>query len=86
MGRLRNLGLLFKIAVNLVLGLMLSQGCKRVDAALTANAELLAKVEALTTQVAELEAKLNEPSKTPDISSVPSSTPAAWPRSELTPS
>ncbi len=45
----------------------------RLDAALTANAELVAKVEALTARVAELEAKLGEPPKTPDNSSVPPS-------------
>ncbi len=33
----------------------------RLDAALTANVELVAKVEALTARVAELEAKLGEP-------------------------
>ena len=43
----------------------------RLDAALAANSELAAKVEALTARVAELEAKLGEPPKTPDNSSVP---------------
>ena len=41
----------------------------RLDAALAANAEL----EALTARVAALEAKLNEPAKTPDNSSLPPS-------------
>lgn len=45
----------------------------RLDAALAANAQLMTKVEALTARVAELEAKLNEPPKTPDNSSVPPS-------------
>ncbi len=45
----------------------------QLDAALAANAELMAKVEALTARVAELEAKLNEPPKTPDNSSLPPS-------------
>ena len=35
----------------------------QLDAALAANAELMAKVAALTARVAELEAKLNEPPK-----------------------
>ncbi len=47
----------------------------RLDAALAVNAELMAKVEALTARVAELEAKLNEPPKTPDNSSLPPSKP-----------
>ncbi len=42
----------------------------QLDAALAANAELMAKVAALTARVAELEAKLNEPPKTPDNSSL----------------
>ncbi len=45
----------------------------RLDAALAANAELMAKLEALTARVAALEAKLNEPAKTPDNSSLPPS-------------
>ncbi len=45
----------------------------QLDAALAANAELMAKVEALTARVAELEAKSNEPPKTPDNSSLPAS-------------
>ena len=48
----------------------------RLDAALAANAELMAKLEALTGRVAALEAKLNEPAKpakTPDNSSLPAS-------------
>ncbi len=45
----------------------------QLDAALAANSELVAKVEALTTRVAELEAKVGEPPKTPDNSSVPPS-------------
>ena len=45
----------------------------QLDAALAVNAELMAKVEALTARVAELEAKLNEPPKTPDNSSLPPS-------------
>ena len=45
----------------------------QLDAARAANAELMAKVEALTARVAELEAKLGEPAKTPDNSSVPPS-------------
>ena len=45
----------------------------QLDAALAANAELMAKVAALTARVAELEAKLNEPPKTPDNSSLPPS-------------
>ncbi len=45
----------------------------QLDATLTANAELMAKVAALTARVAELEAKLNEPPKTPDNSSLPPS-------------
>jgi transposase len=45
----------------------------QLDAAVAANAELVAKVEALTARVAELEAKLCEPPKTPDNSSVPPS-------------
>ncbi len=45
----------------------------RLDAALAVNAELMAKVEALTARVAELESKLNEPPKTPDNSSLPPS-------------
>ena len=45
----------------------------QLDAALVVNAELMAKVEALTARVAELEAKLNEPPKTPDNSSLPPS-------------
>ena len=43
----------------------------QLDAALAANAKLMAKVEAPTARVAELEAKLNEPPKTPKNSSVP---------------
>ncbi len=43
----------------------------QLDAALAANAELMAKVAALTARVAELEARLNEPPKTPDDSSLP---------------
>ncbi len=43
----------------------------QLDAALAANAELMAKVTALTARVAELEAKSNEPPKTPDNSSLP---------------
>ena len=45
----------------------------RLDAALAVNAELMAKVEALTARVAELESKLKEPPKTPDNSSLPPS-------------
>ncbi len=45
----------------------------QLDAVLAANAELMAKVEALTARVAELEVKLNEPPKTPDNSSLPPS-------------
>ena len=45
----------------------------RLDAALAANAELMAKLEALTARVAALEPKLNEPAKTPDNSSLPPS-------------
>ncbi len=45
----------------------------QLDAALAVNAELMAKVAALTARVAELEAKLNEPPKTPDNSSLPPS-------------
>ena len=45
----------------------------RLDAALAVNAELMAKREALTARVAELEVKLNEPPKTPDNSSLPPS-------------
>ncbi len=45
----------------------------QLDAALAVNAELMAKVEALTARVAELEVKLNEPPKTPDNSSLPPS-------------
>lgn len=45
----------------------------QLDAALAADAELMAKVEALTARVAELEAKLGEPPKTPDNSSLPPS-------------
>jgi transposase len=45
----------------------------QLDAALAVNAELTSKVEALTARVAELEAKLNEPPKTPDNSSLPPS-------------
>ncbi len=45
----------------------------QLDAALAVDAELTAKVEALTARVAELEAKLNEPPKTPDNSSLPPS-------------
>ena len=45
----------------------------QLDAALAANRELVAKVAALTARVAELEARLNEPPKTPDNSSVPPS-------------
>ena len=45
----------------------------QLDAALAANAELMAKVAALTARVAELEAKLNEPPKAPDNSSLPPS-------------
>ncbi len=45
----------------------------QLDGALAANAELMEKVAALTARVAELEAKLNEPPKTPDNSSLPPS-------------
>ena len=45
----------------------------QLDAALAVNAGLMAKVAALTARVAELEAKLNEPPKTPDNSSLPPS-------------
>ena len=45
----------------------------QLDAALAVNAELMAKVEALTARVAELEVKLNEPPKTPDNPSLPPS-------------
>ncbi len=45
----------------------------QLDAALVVNAELMAKVAALTARVAELEANLNEPPKTPDNSSLPPS-------------
>ena len=45
----------------------------QLDATLAANADLMAKVEALTARVTELEAKLNEPAKTPDNSSLPPS-------------
>ena len=45
----------------------------RLDATLAANADLMAKVAALTARVTELEAKLNEPVKTPDNSSLPPS-------------
>ena len=45
----------------------------QLDAALAANADLVAKVEALTAWVAELEATLNEPPKTLTKSSVPPS-------------
>ncbi len=47
--------------------------CTRLNAALAANAQLMTKVEPLTARVAELEAMLNEPPKTPDNSSVPPS-------------
>ena len=45
----------------------------QLDAALAANAELMTKVVSLTARVAELEAKLNDPPKMPDNSSVPPS-------------
>ena len=45
----------------------------QLDAALTVNADLMAKVAALTARVAELEVTLNEPRKTPDNSSLPPS-------------
>ena len=45
----------------------------QLDAAVAVNAGLMANVEALTARVAELEAKLNEPPKTPDNSSLPPS-------------
>ena len=45
----------------------------QLDAASAVNAELMVTVEALTARVAELEAKLNQPPKTPDNSSLPPS-------------
>ncbi len=46
---------------------------RQLGAEVAVNAELMAKVAVLTARVAELEAKLNEPPKTPDNSSLPPS-------------